>query len=472
YHQATVLEAEKDKEILRLKTTPPKFSSFFRVRKFLAFDEFSRVQGELLSLAASAGFERVLSMHQTKDEFAAVLKKMVNFMPDAQDRLAEASPLVAQTDYSFLNKISKHATEPLSVILQLEPKKLVRSANVLASRELSVNANFTASVVASEHNKEMVNVEVDGSDPNLTDDTAIVTSGHAFVQGISVALDDVVALLEVGSGRISTGPNDVVVALSAHEKGDGLDPTSAAGERLLLTPLGGAWYAGEHLLLQAWGKLTVDVLLSIQQIPSHATRPRPNGFNLGTCSIAGQASVEFDFTMMGYIVLLDIRYDYKSVQLLPLASRLQFGFVTGALLVAFPFLLLPFSSTDGLVLIPTDTSWLRNSSFIVANPVNTSTFGFRIFGRRVIRNLWNVVVASIISSLYFLSCSVALLAASPANNVSQSMTWLDALNFKWMVNECILSSGLTRIIPTPEPSSIISLPKYNRQALGAGVDFA
>ncbi|GKA73500.1 hypothetical protein Tco_0779802 [Tanacetum coccineum] len=52
-------------------------------------------EGELLSLAASAGFERGLSMHQTKDEFAAVLKKMANFMLGTQDRLAEASPLLA-----------------------------------------------------------------------------------------------------------------------------------------------------------------------------------------------------------------------------------------------------------------------------------------------------------------------------------------------------------------------------------------
>ncbi|GKG04259.1 hypothetical protein Tco_0314646, partial [Tanacetum coccineum] len=37
-------------------------------------------------------------------------------------------------------------------------------------------------------------------------------------------------------------------------------------------------------------------------------------------------------------------------------------------------LLLLVSSTDGLILIPTDTSWLRNSSFIVARPVNTSAF--------------------------------------------------------------------------------------------------
>ncbi|GKF53339.1 hypothetical protein Tco_0160249 [Tanacetum coccineum] len=74
--------------------------------------------GELLSLVPSAGFERGLSMHRTKDKFVAVLKKMVNFMPGAQDKLAEAPPsLVAQTDYAFLNKISEHVAEPLSVIL-------------------------------------------------------------------------------------------------------------------------------------------------------------------------------------------------------------------------------------------------------------------------------------------------------------------------------------------------------------------
>ncbi|GJW15696.1 hypothetical protein Tco_0019829 [Tanacetum coccineum] len=108
------------------------------VRKFLASDEFSRVQGELLSLAASVGFERGFCMHRTKDEFAMVLKKM----------------------------ISEHATEPLSVILQLEPEKLVHLANVPIPRgtcssppiakestvtpvseslKLSTNVNFTAS---------------------------------------------------------------------------------------------------------------------------------------------------------------------------------------------------------------------------------------------------------------------------------------------------------------------------------------
>ncbi|GJY85491.1 hypothetical protein Tco_0499517 [Tanacetum coccineum] len=170
-NQATILEAERDEEILRLKDTPPEFSSFFRgqfqglVRKFLASDEFSGVQGELLSLAASVRFEHGLSMHRTKDEFDAVLNKMVNFMPGVHG--------------------------------------------------------------GGEHNEDMVNAEDDESDPKMTDDTAAVKSGHAFMQG------------------------------------DGyVDSLIAAGEEAVR----GAWYAGEHLLLRAWGKLSVDVLLSIQRI--------------------------------------------------------------------------------------------------------------------------------------------------------------------------------------------------------------
>nr|GEU69569.1 hypothetical protein [Tanacetum cinerariifolium] len=140
-NQATILEAERDEEILRL------------------------VQGELLFLAASAGFERGLSMHRTNDEFAAILKKMVNFMP-----------------------------------------------------------------------AEMVNAEFDGSDPKMTDDTAAVMYGHAFVHGISVALDDVTELVEVGSRRVLSDPDDVVVALSAHEKGEGLDSSSTAIIKAAINP--------------------------------------------------------------------------------------------------------------------------------------------------------------------------------------------------------------------------------------------
>nr|GEW49716.1 hypothetical protein [Tanacetum cinerariifolium]GEZ11462.1 hypothetical protein [Tanacetum cinerariifolium] len=114
-----------------------------RLRKFLASDEFSRVQGELLSLAASVGFENRLVMHQTKDEFVDVLKKMAHFMPGAQSRLVEASLLVAQTNYAFLNKIFEFTAEPLSVILQLEPEKLVRPTNVPTSKDAYVSHHIT-----------------------------------------------------------------------------------------------------------------------------------------------------------------------------------------------------------------------------------------------------------------------------------------------------------------------------------------
>ncbi|GKC43246.1 hypothetical protein Tco_1060968 [Tanacetum coccineum] len=243
-NQATILEAERDEEILRLNTTPLEFLSFFRgqfqglVRKFLVSNEFSRVQGELLSLAASDGFERGLSMHLTKDEFAAVLKKMVNFMSGAQERLDEASPLVAQTDYAFLNKISEYTVEPLSVILQLELEKLVRSVNVPIPRdsrvsppiakeltvtpvskslELSANVVPASSIVALEQNEEQVSATVDGSDLEMTDGAAHSKSG--------------------GSERVFYGLTDAVVALSASEKGDGSAPSSTV-EEVIVPPSG------------------------------------------------------------------------------------------------------------------------------------------------------------------------------------------------------------------------------------------
>nr|GEU93073.1 hypothetical protein [Tanacetum cinerariifolium] len=182
-NQATVLEPVKDEEILRLKTTPTKFSSF---------------------LSASAGFERGLSTHQTFDVFADVLKKMANFMSGSC----------------------------------FPPTKELTVTPASKSLELSTNIIFTASAVASEHNEETVNAKVDGSDPKVTYDTATVKSGHAFVYGIFVSLDDVVELVEVGLRHGSSGPNDVVVALFAYEKGDGLDPSSVTGEEVAANPYG------------------------------------------------------------------------------------------------------------------------------------------------------------------------------------------------------------------------------------------
>nr|GEY55980.1 hypothetical protein [Tanacetum cinerariifolium] len=182
--------------------------------------------GELLSLAASAGFERGLSMHRTNDKFADVLKKMVNFMPGAQERLAEASPL-------------------------LEPKKLVRSANVhipkdthvsppiekestmtpvSKSLELSANVVLASSVVALEQNEEHVTAAVDRLDLKMTDGAAHSKSGGVVMQGTSHVLDDVDEVTVVGLEHVSFGLTDVVVALSAGEKGDGCAPSSIIEE--------------------------------------------------------------------------------------------------------------------------------------------------------------------------------------------------------------------------------------------------
>nr|GFB20816.1 hypothetical protein [Tanacetum cinerariifolium] len=151
-------------------------------------------------------------------------------------RLAEASPLVAQTDYAFLNKIFEYAAEPLSVILQLEPKKFVRLANIPTSRdahvsppivmestvtpaseslELSTNVVFVPSVVASKQNEEGV-----------------------FLQGTSHVLDDVVEVTVIESKRVSSGLTNVIVAISAGEKGDGSLLSYAADEETATNPFG------------------------------------------------------------------------------------------------------------------------------------------------------------------------------------------------------------------------------------------
>ncbi|GKD48449.1 hypothetical protein Tco_1277425 [Tanacetum coccineum] len=164
------------------------------VQKFLASDEFSRVQGELLSLAASAGFEHGLSMHRVKDEFAAMLKKMANFMPGAEDRLAEASSLDSRVSPPIANEST---VTPAS-----------------KSLELSTNVAPASSVIALEQNE------------------------NVFMQGTSHVLDDAAEVTVIGSERVSSGLTDVVVSLSACEKHDGSLPSSAVDEEAAANPSG------------------------------------------------------------------------------------------------------------------------------------------------------------------------------------------------------------------------------------------
>ncbi|GKB49128.1 hypothetical protein Tco_0899881 [Tanacetum coccineum] len=241
-NQATILKAERDEQIMRLKATPPKFYSFFRGQ-----------------------FQCGLSMHRTKDEFAVVLKKMVNFMPGAQDRLVEVSPIVAQTDYVFLNKISKHATEPLSIILQLELEKLARPTNIPTPRDTHASPPIVKESTVTPISKSL-ELSV-----NVVPISSVVASERNEEQGGFRILDDVVKVAAVESERVFSGPTDVVVALSIDGKGDVLIPSYVADEEAVI-------------------------------------------------------------------------------------NSSKFGFVPGVLFVVSPFLLMLISSTDGLILIPTDTS--------------------------------------------------------------------------------------------------------------------
>ncbi|GKE20001.1 hypothetical protein Tco_1431513, partial [Tanacetum coccineum] len=186
----------------RLKGYQEKFASLTGlesqalVRKFLASDEFSRVQAELLSLAASAGFERGLSMHRTKEEFAAVLKKISQF-------------------------ISEHAAEPLSIILQLEPEKLARPTNVPASRDAYVSPS-----IANESTVTLASTSLELLSNTVPTSSAITLE----LNGVSHVVDDVTELTVTGSKHASFGPGDVVVPLSAGEKGDGSVPSSTIEE--------------------------------------------------------------------------------------------------------------------------------------------------------------------------------------------------------------------------------------------------
>nr|GEY94678.1 hypothetical protein [Tanacetum cinerariifolium] len=199
----------------------------------LQVSTLKKVQGELLSLAASAGFERGLSMHRTKDKFADVLKNMVNFMPGAQERLAEASPLLEP------KKLVCSANVPIPKDTRVSPpiEKESTMTPVSKSLELSANVVLASSVVALDQNEEQVTAVVDRLDLKMTDGAAHSKSGGVVMQGTSHVLDDVDEVTVVGSERVSSGLTDVVVALSGGEKGDGFAPSSII-EEVVVPPLG------------------------------------------------------------------------------------------------------------------------------------------------------------------------------------------------------------------------------------------
>ncbi|GKA17832.1 hypothetical protein Tco_0697669 [Tanacetum coccineum] len=129
--------------------------------------------------------------------------------PGEMGRLIEATPLVATTNYPFLNKIADYSACPLSALLELEPDRLVRltavpapnvaivslpspkeSTMTLASSLVELflkdGPPYSAAAIeqpSQEHNEEWVNSMVDIEDEEMVD-AASSKSVEVLVQGI------------------------------------------------------------------------------------------------------------------------------------------------------------------------------------------------------------------------------------------------------------------------------------------------
>nr|GFD23662.1 hypothetical protein [Tanacetum cinerariifolium] len=83
-----------------------------------------------------------------------------------------------------------------------------------------------------EPNEEWMNVMVDGPDHEMTNGAVNAKPGSMFVHGTSYVVDDATKLTVIGPKRVSSGPSDIVVALSVGEKAEWLPPRtlSIAGQ--------------------------------------------------------------------------------------------------------------------------------------------------------------------------------------------------------------------------------------------------
>nr|GEZ29997.1 hypothetical protein [Tanacetum cinerariifolium] len=106
------------------------------------------------------------------------------------------------------------------------------------SLKLFSNVVHAPSVVAYEQNEEWVNAMVEGLDVEMADGAAHSMSRGVFMQGSSHVLDDATEVTVVGSGCVSSGLTDVVVAFSTGENGDGSLPFAIADEEATTNPFG------------------------------------------------------------------------------------------------------------------------------------------------------------------------------------------------------------------------------------------
>ncbi|GJU86530.1 60S ribosomal protein L11 [Tanacetum coccineum] len=181
--------AEKDAEILRLKSFPHEFASFFQG----AWTEYDR----------------------TQEQLAVALKKISHFVPGAQGKLAEATPLVATTDYPFLNKVAAHSVQPLPVIIDLELDRLVCPAVVPAPRAAGVSPPFTKELIVT-HAPSLVELFSKDASPSYT-----TTSEQNKEWLICEDVNRVESSSIQELGFASSGSADDVIALSIGEKEHG-----------------------------------------------------------------------------------------------------------------------------------------------------------------------------------------------------------------------------------------------------------
>ncbi|GJW26195.1 hypothetical protein Tco_0040006 [Tanacetum coccineum] len=149
-NQATILEAERDEEILWLKTTPLEFSSFFRsqfqglVRKFLASGKFSRVQGELLDMDQD-------SAHMVTTFIVPMLK------PGGFElwrmRIEQYIQMIDYALWEVYSHAQNGATWPKTAVVEgVEKVMPITSAEDKAQRRLGVKARSTLMMgILNEH---------------------------------------------------------------------------------------------------------------------------------------------------------------------------------------------------------------------------------------------------------------------------------------------------------------------------------
>ncbi|GKC99105.1 hypothetical protein Tco_1169380 [Tanacetum coccineum] len=128
--------------------------------------------------------------------------------------------------------IFEHDVEPLSVILQLEPEKLVRPANVPIPMDTRVSPP-----IAKESTVKPVFKSLELSANVVPASSAVALEQNKEQESTSHVLVDVAEVTVVGLKRVSSGLTDVVVALSVSEKGDGSAPSSTIEE--VVVPLSG-----------------------------------------------------------------------------------------------------------------------------------------------------------------------------------------------------------------------------------------